>query len=450
MQKTVILGSGESGFGAALLAHKHGHRVFVSDAGKIAADKKKTFNEKKIAFEEGQHSINLLLDAQTVIKSPGIPFSAPLVVKLMAAGIPVIDELEFAYRFSKGKVIAITGTNGKTTTSLLIYHMMKSAGMDVGLGGNVGQSWALQLVDTDHSWWVLEVSSFQIEGFIKLKPSIAVLLNISPDHLDRYHYSLEEYAAAKMKLTDKMDAQDHFIFFEPDINISEAMKSQKGKPKKVPIGLEKLKGTKGYIEGDQLNLKINGLTWSWPTHEMVLKGEHNFINSLAATMCVLLAGVEMEKIGPSLKDFVNASHRMEQVATIKGIKFINDSKGTNVDATAFALGAFQEPIIWIAGGVDKGNDYQLLEDKVIDHVKLLICLGKDNEKLKIAFSGKIPRILTTEDIREAVQWSLENGSAGDVALLSPACASFDLFNNYEDRGDQFKEAVITLKKNIND
>lgn len=445
MQKTVILGSGESGYGAALLAHKHGHRVFVSEAGKIASNKKKTFNEKNIAFEEGQHSLNLILDAHTVIKSPGIPFSAPLVMRLLEAGIPVIDELEFAFRFSKGKVIAITGTNGKTTTSLLIYHLMKSAGMDVGLGGNVGQSWALQLIDGDHSWWVLEVSSFQIEGFIELKPSIAVLLNISPDHLDRYHYSLEEYAAAKMKLTDRMDEQDHFVFFEPDGNISKAMKGQKGKPIPVPIGLEKLNGTRGYIEDDQLNLNINGLTWSWPTNEIVLKGEHNFINSLAATMSVLLAGGEIEKIGPSLKNFVNAAHRMEQVATIKGIKFINDSKGTNVDATAFALGAFQEPIIWIAGGVDKGNDYLLLDDKVIDHVKLLICLGKDNEKLKIAFSGKIPRILSTEDIREAVQWSLENGSEGDVVLLSPACASFDLFNNYEDRGDQYKEAVITLK-----
>lgn len=448
MQKTIILGSGESGFGAAILAHKYGHRVFVSDAGKIAPKKKVVFKEKNIAFEEGGHSIDLLLDAQTVIKSPGIPFSAPLVMKLMDAGIPVIDELEFAYRFSKGKVIAITGTNGKTTTSLLIYHLMKSAGMDVGLGGNVGQSWALQLVDGDHSWWVLEVSSFQIEGFIKLKPSIAVLLNITPDHLDRYNYSLKEYAAAKVKLTDQMNAEDHFVFFDGDKNVLEAMESQKGNPNPVPIGLENLNGTKGYIEDNKLKLVINGLEWTWPTNEMVLKGEHNFINSLAATMTVLLAGASMEKTGPALKGFVNAAHRMEQVATIEGIKFINDSKGTNVDATAFALSAFQEPLIWIAGGVDKGNDYTLLDDKVINHVKVLICLGKDNEKLKIAFSGKIPCILTTEDIREAVQWALENGSTGDVALLSPACASFDLFNNYEDRGDQFKEAVMKLKNKV--
>ncbi|WP_339923480.1 UDP-N-acetylmuramoyl-L-alanine--D-glutamate ligase [uncultured Cyclobacterium sp.] len=445
MQKTVILGSGESGFGAALLAHKHGHRVFVSDAGKIKAEKKNVFLEKNIAFEEGQHSLNILLDAQTVIKSPGIPFEAPIVIQLLAAGIPVIDELEFAQRFSKGKVIAITGTNGKTTTTLLIYHLMKSAGMEVGLAGNVGQSWAMQLVEKDYSWWVLEVSSFQIEGFVNLKPTIAILLNITPDHLDRYQYKLEKYAAAKVKLTDKMVEGDHLIFHETDQNILTAMKSKLGRPNLIPIALEKQTLTKGYILNNELHLGIEGTEWSWPTSEMVLHGEHNLINTLAATTAVILAGTAIEKIGPALKSFVNASHRMEEVAEVKGIKFINDSKGTNVDATAFALSAFQEPLIWIAGGVDKGNDYSLLDDKVIDHVKVLICLGKENEKLKIAFSGKIPVILSTEDISEAVQWAADHGTLGDVALLSPACASFDLFNNYEDRGNQFKEAVIRLK-----
>jgi len=445
MQKTVILGSGESGFGAALLAHKHGHRVFVSDAGNIKAEKKSIFLEKNIGFEEGQHSLNLLLDAQTVIKSPGIPFEAPIVVQLMAAGIAVIDELEFAHRFSKGKVIAITGTNGKTTTTLLIYHLMKSAGMDVGLGGNVGQSWALQLVDKDYSWWVLEVSSFQIEGFIDLKPTIAILLNITPDHLDRYQYKLEKYAATKIKLTDNMVEGDHLIFHEADQNILKAMKGMKGKPNLIPIALEKQMVTKGYIQNNKLHLGLTETAWSWPTSEMVLHGEHNLMNSLAATLAATLAGTPMEEIGPALKSFVNAAHRMEEVAVVKGIKFINDSKGTNVDATAFALSAFQEPLIWIAGGVDKGNDYSLLDDKVIDHVKVLICLGKENEKLKIAFSGKIPVILSTKDLREAVQWASDYGTRGDVALLSPACASFDLFNNYEDRGNQFKEAVIRLK-----
>jgi len=445
MQKTVILGSGESGFGAALLAHKHGHRVFVSDAGNIKAEKKSIFLEKNIGFEEGQHSLNLLLDAQTVIKSPGIPFEAPIVVQLMAAGIAVIDELEFAHRFSKGKVIAITGTNGKTTTTLLIYHLMKSAGMDVGLGVNVGQSWALQLVDKDYSWWVLEVSSFQIEGFIDLKPTIAILLNITPDHLDRYQYKLEKYAATKIKLTDNMVEGDHLIFHEADQNILKAMKGMKGKPNLIPIALEKQMVTKGYIQNNKLHLGLTETAWSWPTSEMVLHGEHNLMNSLAATLAATLAGTPMEEIGPALKSFVNAAHRMEEVAVVKGIKFINDSKGTNVDATAFALSAFQEPLIWIAGGVDKGNDYSLLDDKVIDHVKVLICLGKENEKLKIAFSGKIPVILSTKDLREAVQWASDYGTRGDVALLSPACASFDLFNNYEDRGNQFKEAVIRLK-----
>ncbi|EPR68445.1 UDP-N-acetylmuramoyl-L-alanine--D-glutamate ligase [Cyclobacterium qasimii] len=445
MQKTVILGSGESGFGAALLAHKHGHRVFVSDAGKIKAEKKNVFLEKDIAFEEDQHSLNILLDAQTVVKSPGIPYEASIVVQLLAAGIAVIDELEFAQRFSKGKVIAITGTNGKTTTTLLIYHLMKSAGMDVGLAGNVGQSWALQLVEKDYSWWVLEVSSFQIEGFVNLKPTIAILLNITPDHLDRYQYKLEKYAAAKMKLTDKMVEGDHLIFYESDQNILNAMENRIGQPNLIPIALEEQTLTKGYIQNNELHLGLAGTEWSWPTSEMVLHGEHNLINTLAATSAAILAGTAIEEIGPALKSFVNASHRMEEVAEIKGIKFINDSKGTNVDATAFALSAFQEPLIWIAGGVDKGNDYSLLDDKVIDHVKVLICLGKENEKLKIAFSGKIPVILSTEDIREAVQWASDHGTSGDVALLSPACASFDLFKNYEDRGDQFKEAVIRLK-----
>ena len=445
MQKTVILGSGESGFGAALLAHKHGHRVFVSDAGKINEKRKSIFLDKNIAFEEGQHSLPLLLDAQTIIKSPGISFEAPLVVQLLEAGIEVIDELEFANRFSKGKVIAITGTNGKTTTTLLIYHLMKSAGMDVGLGGNVGQSWALQLVEKDYSWWVLEVSSFQIEGFVDLKPKIAVLLNITPDHLDRYHYELEKYAAAKMKLTDNMNEEDCLVFHEPDQNIIKAMVGMKGKPTLAPIALNKQAKTRAYVSNKELNLELKDANWSWPISEMVLQGEHNLINSLAATLATALAGVPTSEVGPALKSFVNAAHRMEHVADVNNIKFINDSKGTNVDATAFALSAFKEPLIWIAGGVDKGNDYSLLYDKVIDHVKLLICLGKENEKLKMAFSGKIPVILTTEDIKEAVQLALAHGKPGDVALLSPACASFDLFKNYEDRGDQFKEAVISLK-----
>jgi UDP-N-acetylmuramoylalanine--D-glutamate ligase len=369
-----------------------------------------------------------------------------VVQQLLTAGVEVIDELEFAYRFSKGKVIAITGTNGKTTTSLLTYHLMKSAGMDVGLGGNVGQSWALQLVDHDYSWWVLEVSSFQIEGFVTFKPNIALLLNISPDHLDRYHYKLENYAAAKMKLTDNMRKEDYFIFHETDQNILNAMENRKGKPNLVPIALEKKSKTQGYILEKELRLEGTVKNWAWPIAELVLQGDHNLINSLAATMAATLAGLPLEKAGPALKSFVNAAHRMEFVAEIDGIKFVNDSKGTNVDATAFALSAFKEPLIWIAGGVDKGNDYSSLDEKVQDHVKMLICLGKENEKLKIAFSGKIPVIMYTQDIREVVKWALEYGKPGDIALLSPACASFDLFNNYEDRGDQFKNAVNQLKE----
>jgi UDP-N-acetylmuramoylalanine--D-glutamate ligase len=446
MQKTAVLGSGESGFGAALLAHRYGHRVFVSEAGKIREDRKNSFLEKNIAFEEDGHSVSLLRDATTVIKSPGIPYDNKVVLQLLAAGIEVIDELEFAFRFSKGKVIAITGTNGKTTTTLLTYHLMKNAGMDVGLGGNVGQSWALQLVNHDYNWWVLEVSSFQIEGFVTFKPKVALLLNITPDHLDRYNYKLENYAAAKIKLTDNMDKEDHFVFHETDQNILSAMEKRKGKPNLVPIGLEMKTKTQAYLHGKKLCLKGGLKNWTWPISDLMLQGDHNLINSLAATTAVKLAGVPLEKAGPALKSFTNAAHRMEYVAEIDGINFVNDSKATNVDATAFALSAYREPLIWIAGGVDKGNDYSLLDEKVKDHVKMLICLGKENEKLKIAFSGKIPVILHTLDIKVAVKWALNYGRPGDITLLSPACASFDLFNNYEDRGNQFKNAVHQLKE----
>lgn len=446
MKKTAIIGSGESGFGAALLAHKNGHEVFVSDAGKISAEKKITYLEKGISFEEEQHSLEKLMDADTLIKSPGIPFSNPLIEKLLSSGKRVIDELEFAYGFSKGKVIAITGTNGKTTTTLLTHHLIQTAGMDVGMGGNVGQSWALQLAQEDHDWWVLEVSSFQIEGMDTFRPNIAVLLNITPDHLDRYNYDLSLYAAAKVKLTARMEPEDHFIYHQADKNILTAMQNMQGRPEPIPFGLEPTSGSKSYLGEKELVVKTHEDSWSWPLEKMALKGSHNHLNTMAALLAAKLAGAPAESLGTGLKTFVNAAHRMESVATIKGIHFVNDSKGTNVDATAFALEAFDEPLIWIAGGVDKGNDYGLLEDKVARHVRVLICLGKDNEKLKKAFSGKIPEILETREITQAVNWALEKGVAGDVALLSPACASFDLFKNYEDRGNQFKAAVLQLKQ----
>lgn len=446
MQKTAIIGSGESGFGAALLAHKNGHEVFVSDAGKISAEKKNAYLEKGIAFEEEQHSLEKLMDADTLIKSPGIPFSNPLIEKLLSSGKRVIDELEFAYGFSRGKVIAITGTNGKTTTTLLTHHLMRAAGMDAGIGGNVGQSWALQLTNEDHDWWVLEVSSFQIEGFENFRPKIAVLLNITPDHLDRYNYDLALYAATKVKLTAKMAGGDQFIFHEADKNISAAIRKMQGSPELFPFDMECGPETKSFLRENELVVQTHEDSVSWPLEKMALKGRHNQLNTMAALLAARLAGADPGSLGEGLKSFVNAAHRMESVATIRGIQFVNDSKGTNVDATAFALEAFESPLVWIAGGVDKGNDYGLLEDKITNHVRILICLGKNNEKLKKAFSGKIPEILETQNMAQAIQWALEKGESGDVVLLSPACASFDLFKNYEDRGNQFKAGVLKLKQ----
>ncbi|SHN29442.1 UDP-N-acetylmuramoylalanine--D-glutamate ligase [Cyclobacterium lianum] len=446
MQQTTIIGSGESGFGAALLAHKLGHRVFVSDAGAIREDRKKVYAQVGISFEERQHSMDKLMQADALIKSPGIPFSNPGIARLLAAGKPVIDELEFAYAFTKGKVIAITGTNGKTTTTLLTHHLMASAGMDVGLAGNVGKSWALQLCDEDHAWWVLEVSSFQIEGFVRFRPEIAVLLNITPDHLDRYDYDLSRYAAAKVKLTENMDNKGHFIYHREDENIQAAIHRIKGSPRHYPFALEPAPGNNSYLQEQELVIETVEGKCAFPLTSMAIKGKHNYLNTMAALLAARLAGAGAERLEEGLKTFKNAAHRMEVVAHIHGIEFINDSKGTNVDATGFALQAFEAPIIWIAGGVDKGNDYGLLEDRVAGRVRLLICLGKDNEKLKKAFAGKIPEILETQQIAQAVEWALEKGRSGDVVLLSPACASFDLFRNYEDRGDQFREAVLQMKQ----
>lgn len=446
MKKIAILGAGESGIGAALLAKKNGYDVFVSDGGKINAERKQLLEKAGIAFEEGQHSVQRILDQGEIIKSPGIPFSNAIIKEALEKGIPVIDELEFAYGFSRGKVIAITGTNGKTTTTLLTYHLMKKGGLDVGMGGNVGKSWAAQLVEEDHDWWVLEVSSFQIDGFKTLKPRIAVLTNITPDHLDRYDYKLENYIHSKLNLLKQMGDEDDFIYFSEDSNIWKGLSDLIVKPKVHEVSLEKIVKEGSFFNGTEVKINHDEHMVSFPESEMSLRGTHNMLNVMCAANAALLAGAKEAAIKEGLADFKNAPHRMEQVAEINGVVFVNDSKGTNVDATVYALAAFKEPLIWIAGGVDKGNEYETTMPEVKGHVKTLICLGKDNEKLKKAFTGVIPEILETQDITEAVRWGYEKGESGDVVLLSPACASFDLFKNYEDRGDQFREAVKKLKQ----
>lgn len=448
IKKIVILGAGESGIGAALLALAKGYKVFVSDAGGISAPRKQQLTAANIPFEEFGHTSGEILGADEVIKSPGIPYSNPIVQTLVDNGIPVIDELEFAFRHSRGQVIAITGTNGKTTTTLLTYHLLKIAGFDVGLGGNVGTSWASQLANEDHDWWVLEVSSFQIEGFSQFKPKVAVLLNITPDHLDRYGYKFEAYAATKFKLTDSMDERDHFIYFIEDNTIRETLRKKSIGATCYPVAKAATDAPGLYAANGSLNIKWKGIEFQVHPEEMTLQGDHNKINALCAVQSALLAGASESAIKSGLATFKNASHRMESVATIRGVHFINDSKGTNVDATKYALSAFNEPIIWIAGGVDKGNDYGILSPLIEGRVKGLICLGIDNEKLKSAFAGEISQIKETQSIQEAVETGLNWGESGDLVLLSPACASFDLFKNYEDRGDQFKAAVNSLKEKI--
>jgi UDP-N-acetylmuramoylalanine--D-glutamate ligase len=448
MKKISIIGAGESGIGAALLAKSLGYQVFVSDSGAIADSRKIQLAEKEIDFEEGGHTKERILEGEELIKSPGISFDNALVKQALEAGIPVIDELEFASRHSKGRIIAITGTNGKTTTTLLTYHLLKKAGVDVGLAGNVGQSWAAQLVEGDHDWWVLEVSSFQIDGFKTLRPDVAIIMNISPDHLDRYDYNLDNYIQSKMNLLNNMDAEDHLIYYLEDQNIQKGLHKAATNAKSHPVSLKELASNGGYFDQKQIRVTYPKGEFVLPKEEIVLAGEHNMLNVMSAVHAALIAGAEEGAIKADLNDFQNAAHRMEKAGEIKGVLYINDSKGTNVDATAYALGAYQAPLIWIAGGVDKGNEYSQLYPLVKNHVKVLICLGKDNVKLKKAFEGIIPVIMETQSIVEAVEWAQTKGESGDVTLLSPACASFDLFKNYEDRGEQFKEAVRNLKRAV--
>jgi UDP-N-acetylmuramoylalanine--D-glutamate ligase len=447
MKQLAILGAGESGLGAALLAKREGYGVWVSDLGTIAAERKEALQRAGISFEEGRHDEKKILSCDLIIKSPGIPDKAPLVKKAHEEGVPVIDELEFASRFSSGKVIAITGTNGKTTTTLLTYHLLKEAGLDVGLAGNVGKSWAGQLVEKDHAWWVIETSSFQIDGFECFRPHIAMLTNITPDHLDRYEYQLDNYILSKMNLFKMMTSRDKAIFYKEDPLSQKGIQMKSSKASAYWISLQEKQEKGGYLDGDFLKIKAAHKSVKVPVNALSIQGKHNILNALFAGTAALMAGLTEEQMIKGFKTFKNAPHRMELIRTLDGVRFVNDSKGTNVESTYYALGSYTDPMVWIAGGVDKGNDYSVLHDLVCGgKVKVLICLGTDNEKLKKAFSGLIAEIRETQDIREAVSWGQELATEGEVVLLSPACASFDLFRNYEDRGEQFRAAVLGLKQ----
>lgn len=440
----VILGAGESGTGAALLAKAKGYDVFVSDSGVVKEKYKTELNGQGIAFEEGKHTAEKILAAKLMIKSPGIPDKAPIIQQAAALNIPVIDEIEFAFRHTEAKIIAVTGTNGKTTTTLLAYRLMKQAGFNVGLAGNVGFSMARQVATKNFEWYVVEISSYQLDGTETFKPEIGILLNITPDHLDRYDYTMQNYVNSKFQLIENMTRQEYFVYYADDEVITKEMKTRSVVPYQIPVSLKGDSGVNVYYDGEQMNFNLKE-KFSIRQSETTLKGPHNLINTMAAVTAVYQAGATLESIRAGLKTFVNAPHRLEPVGNIGGVEFVNDSKATNVDSVVYALGSFDGPLIWIAGGIDKGNDYNLIKDAVKKKVRALICLGKDNEKLKKAFGGVVPVIKETQSVKDLVAIALEIAKAGDVVLLSPACASFDLFNNYEDRGDQFRQAVGELK-----
>ncbi len=439
----VILGAGESGLGAAILAMKEGWDVFVSDSGMIKDQFRAELQQELIPFEEGGHTPNRILMADLVIKSPGIPTNAPVVRAAFEKGIRVVSEIEFAGYYNKAKTICITGSNGKTTTTMLTYHILKKAGIKVGLAGNVGKSFARQVANSNVDWFVLELSSFQLDDMYDFKADIAILTNITPDHLDRYDNKMQNYVNSKFRILQNQTSEDWFIYNYDDPVITKALSKQVINARMAPFSLRKILDIGGYADEKQLTININD-QFTMSIHELALKGKHNTQNSLASGIASRILEIRKEIVRESLEDFVNVEHRLEFVAKVHGIEFINDSKATNVNSTWFALESMDKPTVWIVGGVDKGNDYEELMDLVRDKVKAVICLGVDNKKLLEAFSGVIPTIVEARSAMEAVAYGYRLAKKNETVLLSPACASFDLFENYEDRGNQFKAAVRAL------
>ncbi|WP_416866775.1 MAG: UDP-N-acetylmuramoyl-L-alanine--D-glutamate ligase [Imperialibacter sp.] len=450
VKNIVILGAGESGVGAALLAQHKGFNVFVSDGGVLKERYRKDLNAAGIEFEEGKHTVKQILEADLIIKSPGIADKVDIVKKAREKGVEIIDEIEFASRYTKAKKIAITGTNGKTTTTLLTYHLLKEAGYNVGLAGNVGHSFARQVIKDNFDIYVLEVSSFQIDGMNTFKPDVAILLNITPDHLDRYDYSFQKYVNSKFRIIEQMTHEECFIYFADKGPVEEELARRNVEASIFAISLVENVKNGAFLDEDHLvfNIESKKKSHKIPVNQVSLIGKHNMVNSMAAVLTTLTMEAPMEKVVKALKTFKNAPHRLEKVATIDDVLFINDSKATNVDSVYYALEGIEAPIVWIAGGLDKGNDYDRIEALVKDKVKALICLGKDNTKLTDYFAGKVATIRQTQSVNDAARWGADLSAPGDVVLLSPACASFDLFRNYEDRGEQFKDAVVQLKNHV--
>lgn len=443
--RVVILGAGESGVGAAKLAQAKGFEVFVSDYGVITDKYKAALEKLGVPFESEKHTEELILNATEVIKSPGIPSTAPIVKKLVAQGIPVISEIEFAKRYTHAKTICITGSNGKSTTSLLTYHILKNAGLNVGLAGNIGQSFAAQVATEDYEYYVLEISSFMLDDMFEFKADIAVLLNITPDHLDRYDYKLENYAASKMRIVQNQTADDVFIYCAEDEESLKAITLIKPIAKAFPFSITKKVAIGAYLEENTIHILTepnNQLTMS--ISDLALQGKHNIYNSMASGIVSKVLELRNETIRESMGNFKNIEHRLEHVAKISGIDFINDSKATNVNSTWYALESMTSDVVLIMGGVDKGNDYNMLKDLVKSKVKAIVCLGKDNKRIHDAFEDDVEVIVNTFSADEAAQIAFHLAKRGDAVLLSPACASFDLFKNYEDRGNQFKAAVREL------
>lgn len=444
-KKIAILGAGESGVGSAILAKKKGFGVFVSDLGTIKQKYKDVLTHFELKYEEGKHSEELILDADEVIKSPGIPDKAPLVQKIMKQGIPVISEIEFAGRYTSAKKICITGSNGKTTTTLLTHHMLERAGLNAGLAGNVGQSFAWQVAERDFDYYVLEISSFQLDGMIDFKADIAVLMNITPDHLDRYDYDFGKYAASKFRIIRNQTADDAFIYCDDDPVIRKELEQRMPAARMYPFSIKhKPTGQGAWLNKGNMIIELKPNLLKMTLEQLALQGKHNIYNSMAAGVAGRLLDIRKDIIKESLSDFQNVVHRLEFVARIHGVDFINDSKATNVNSTWYALESMQNKVVWIAGGIDKGNDYTLLKDLVKSKVKAIVCLGAKNDNIIKFFGPLVEKIYETTSMNEAVNLSNHLATKDETVLLSPACASFDLFENFEERGNMFKEAVNRL------
>lgn len=442
-ENLIVLGGGESGVGAALLGKKQGFRVFLSDKGQLKEEYRNKLVHNGIDFEEGKHSEERILAADLVVKSPGVPKKAPLLAQLKERHVPIISEIEFASRYTDAKIIAITGSNGKTTTTSLLYHILTQEGLNVGMGGNIGKSFAEMVVNDEYDYYVLEISSFQLDDVVSFKPYIAILLNITPDHLDQYDYKLELYAQSKFKITANQTHEDYFVYNYDDNGIAELIKEINTQAKKIPYSMSTNVNEGSYADDEKVTVNFPD-HMELPISEFALRGKHNVSNTMAAATAANILKIRKDTIKRSLFDFTAVEHRLESVLKVGGIEFINDSKATNVNAAYYALESMKTPTVWIVGGTDKGNDYSELMSLVQKKVKAIVCLGVDNSKILNAFEGVVENIVETKSMQDAVRSAYMFGRKGDTVLLSPACASFDLFKSYEDRGNQFKKEVKNL------